>query len=147
MIVQNRKEKIKTFIRDIQNKWDRKKKKFVNLHQVIFDPQILILAYADIFKSKNVSTQNKNVKNLTKIDSTRIKNLSKHLFKESWNVNGVKKIFFLIKETDETKVLNILSFYDKVIVNAMRIVLSFIYENHKELNFLPMSRYFSSDII
>ena len=56
MIVQNRKEKIKIFIKNIQNKWDNKKKKFVNLHQIIFDPQILTYAYVDIFKSRSVIT-------------------------------------------------------------------------------------------
>lgn len=143
MIVQDEKERIEILVKKIRDKWDDKKKKFVNLHKIIFDPQILIFAYSDIVKSKGANTKGGDVKNLDGINPVKIYDISEYLLNGSWVTSPARRVLTLKKKVGETRPLTALSLYDKIVATAIQIVLSLIYEKHEGLDFLPISRYFS----
>lgn len=67
----------------ISSKWDNKLKKFVNIHKVMFDPQILIFAYADVLKSKGANAVGGDGTFLDGMNLQRIMKLSRSLLEGS----------------------------------------------------------------
>jgi retron-type reverse transcriptase len=126
----------------ISEKWDDKKKKFVKIHEVIFDPRILIFAYADVLKAKGANTEGGDNTNLDGINLQRITELSQSLMNESWKPRIARRIMIPKKKKGEFRPLTILSPLDKIVASAMKIVLNVIFEKHKRLDTLPKNRYF-----
>ena len=144
MIVQDEKERIEILVRKIQDKWDGKNEKFVNLHKVIFDSQTLIFAYSDVVKSKGANTKGGDATNLDGINLAKIDDISKHLLNGLWVASPARRVLIPKKKVGETRPLTILSPYDKIVATAIQMVLGLIYEKHKGLDFLPVYRYFST---
>lgn len=132
---QNKRKEI--LIKKLRNKWNNKIGKFVNIHEVIFEPQTLIFAYADIIKTKKKSGNKLHSINLSKI----VKN-SKILLNGSWKPERTRQLLILRQKIERLKSLTILSEKDKIIANAMKIVWNLIFEQRKGLDMLPKTRYF-----
>ena len=138
----NEVEREKLLIDLISEKWDDKKKKFVKIHEVIFDPRILIFAYGDVLKAKGANTEGGDNTNLDGINLQRITKLSQSLMNQSWKPRIARRIMIPKKKKGEFRPLTILSPLDKIVASAMKIVLNIIFEKHKRLDTLPKNRYF-----
>ena len=128
----------------ISKKWDNKKKKFVKIHEVIFDPRILIFAYGDVVKAKGANTEEGDDTNLDGINPKVFTDLSQSLRNESWKPRPARRIMIPKKKKEEFRPLTILAPLDKIVANAMKIVLNVIFEKHEGLDTLPKNRYFHS---
>jgi retron-type reverse transcriptase len=126
----------------IRDKWSDKKKKFVNLHEVIFDSHTLIYAYGDVIKSKGANTSGGVNINLNGINVEKIMALSDSLCNGSWRASTARRVLISKKRADKTRLLTLLSPYDKIIATAIQMVLNLIFEKHEKLNMLPEDRYF-----
>ena len=60
----------------IDGQWNEKVKRFVNIHEVMFSPQILIFAYADVLKAKGANTQGSDRATLDGINLKKIQSLA-----------------------------------------------------------------------
>jgi retron-type reverse transcriptase len=120
----------------ISEKWNNKKKRFVRICEVMFDPRILIFAYADVIKAKG-----ENRIELDGIRIQRIKELSCSLLNESWKPDKAIRVMIL-KKNGEFRPLTILSSMDKIVASAIGIVINVIFEKHQGLDKLHESRYF-----
>lgn len=145
MAIPDQKTRISILGRKIRDKWDGKKKKFVHLYEIIFDPEVLVFACSDVAKLKGASKKNGISTNLNGISFLKVKSILKHVLKRSWVVSPVKKVFIFKKKFVEARTLKILSLYDKIIATAIQMVLSLIFEKHDSLNFLKVNRYFFKD--
>ena len=87
MIAQDEKERIEILVRKIQDKWNDKNQKFVNLHKIIFDPQTLIFVYSDVAQSKGA-----NATNLDGINLAKMNNTSKHFLNRSWVASLARRV-------------------------------------------------------
>lgn len=126
----------------IRNKWDSKVGRFVNIHEVIFEPQTLVFAYADTIKAKGANTQGNDEGSLDGLNLKRIIKDSKMLLNGSWKPGKAKRILIPKKEAGEFRPLTMLSPPDKIVANAIKIVLNLIFEQHKGLDVLPKDKYF-----
>lgn len=140
----NEVERKELLINLISEKWDDKKKRFVKIHEVIFDPHILIFAYADVLKAKGANTEGGDKTNLDGINIQRITELSRSLIDGSWKPQNARRIMVPKKKKEEFRPLTILAPLDKIVASAMKIVLTVIFEKHKSLDTLPKNRYFHS---
>ena len=66
-------------IEKIQSKWNNKIGKFVNIYKIIFEPQILIFAYADTIKSKGANSRGGDKVDLDGVHLQRIIKLSQSI--------------------------------------------------------------------
>jgi hypothetical protein len=143
IVAQKKAKKVNILVRKIRNKWSDKKKKFVNLHEVIFDYHTLIYAYDNTVNVKSADILLGYTINCYGIRLKKIISLSNELRNGSWKANIARKVLIPKKRASEVRQLILLSSYDKIIAVAIKIVLNLIFEMHKELNMLPKNRYFS----
>ena len=137
-------ERKELLINLIFEKWVDKKKRFVKIHEVMFDPRILIFAYADVLKAKGANTEGGDKTNLDGINVQKIIELSRSLMDGSWKPSKARRVMIPKKEKGEFRPLTILAPLDKIVASAMKIVLNTIFEKHKSLDTLHESRYFHS---
>lgn len=137
-------EREKILVDLISVKWDNKVKKFVNIHEVMFDTRILIFACADVLKAKGADTHGGDKTTLDVINLEKIEKLSQALLDGSWRPGVARRVLIPKKKPGEFCPLTVLSPMDKVVASAMKIVLNAIFEKHERLNMLPECRYFSS---
>lgn len=137
-------EREKILVDLISGKWDKKVKKFVKIHEVMFCPQILIFAYADVSKAKGANTPGGDKVTLDGINLERIEKLSRALLDGSWCPGVARRVLIPKKKPGEFRPLTVLSPMDKIVASAMKIVLNIIFEKHKRLDMLPECRYFSN---
>ena len=137
-------ERKELLINLISEKWDDKKKRFVKIHEVIFDPRILIFAYADVLKAKGANTEGEDITNLDGINTQRITELSRFLIDGTWKPRNARRIMIPKKKKGEFRPLTILAPLDKIVASAMKIVLNVIFEKHESLDTLTKNRYFHS---
>jgi retron-type reverse transcriptase len=128
-------------IEKVQNRWNDKIRRFVNIHEVIFDPQTLIFAYVEMIKAKDVSIKKSADNIFDRRNLQRIMKDSQALLNKSWQPQKAKRVLIPRKNAEEFKVLTILSSSDKVVANAIKIVLNLIFEQHEGLNMLPKAKY------
>jgi retron-type reverse transcriptase len=110
----------------------------------MFDPRILIFAYADVLKAKGANTEGGDKTNLDGINVQKIIELSRSLMDGSWKPSKARRVMIPKKEKGEFRPLTILAPLDKIVASAMKIVLNTIFEKHKSLDTLHESRYFHS---
>ena len=145
IVNQKEKERVKILVEKIRSKWNNKNKKFINIHEIIFNPHTLIYAYGVVVKSTSVITRKDDGINLDEINQQKIIKLSNDLFRGVWKVSIARRILIPKKKKDETRSLNILPLYDKIIATAIQIILNIVFEKHSRLNLLPKNRYFTKD--
>ena len=138
----NEVERKKLLISLISEKWDDKKKRFVKIREVMFDPRILIFAYADVLKAKGANTEGGDKTKLDGINIQRILELSRSLIDESWKPGKARRVMIPKKKKGEFRPLTILAPMDKIVASAMKIVLNVIFEKHQGLETLHENRYF-----
>ncbi len=138
----NEVERKKLLVSLISEKWDDKKKRFVKIREVMFDPRILIFAYADVLKAKGANTEGGEKAKLDGINIQRIIELSRSLMDESWKPEKARRVIIPKKKEGEFRPLTILAPMDKIVASAMKIVLNVIFEKHQGLDTLHESRYF-----
>lgn len=126
----------------IAGQWNDKVKRFVNIHEVMFSPQILIFAYADVLKAKGANTQGGDKATLNGINLKKIQKISQALLTGFWQPGIARRILIPKKKPGEYRPLTVLSPIDKIVATAMKIVLNAIFERHQRLNMLPSSKYF-----
>jgi hypothetical protein len=126
----------------IRNQWDKKSKKFVNLHQVYSDPRVLIFVYADLIKAKGAHTKSGNISALGDMNFKWIKKLSVELVNGSWSAGLARRVMIPKPGVIYKRPLVVLSLYDKIVASAMKIVLNAIFEKRKGLDMLPKNKYF-----
>lgn len=143
IVAQKKKERVNILVGKIRDKWSDKKRKFVNLHEVIFDCNTLIYAYGDLVKSKGANTKEGDSINLDGINTGGIIALSDELRNGFWKASAARRILIPKKRSGETRPLTILAPYDKIVATAIQIVLNLIFEMHDGLNMLPKDRYFA----
>lgn len=132
----------KLLVKLIAERWDNKKKKFVNLHEVYGDLHVLIVAYASVIKAKGANTEGGDSSTLDGMNLERLQKLSKELMEGSWRAGIARRVMIPKPGTNDRRPLTVLSPYDKIVANAMKIVLDMIFERRKGLDKLPNDRYF-----
>lgn len=126
----------------ISGKWDDKVKRFVNIHEVMFNPQILIFTYADVLKAKGANTPGGDKATLDGINLEKIQKISQALLSGSWQPEIARRVLIPKKKPGEYRPLTVLSPIDKIVASSIKIVLNTIFERHQSLDMLPRSRYF-----
>ena len=126
----------------IAGQWNSKVKRFVNIHEVMFSPQILIFAYANVLKAKGANTQGGDKATLNGINLKKIQKISQALLTGSWQPGIARRVLIPKKKPEEYRPLTVLSPIDKIVASAMKIVLNTIFERHQSLDMLHSSRYF-----
>ena len=134
--------KIKLIVKLIDKQWQNKTKKFVDLHRVYADPRVLIFAYADVIKAKRANTEGGDSSTFNDMNLERIMKLSKELRDGSWQAGTAQRVMIPKLGTIDKSPLTVLSLYDKIVANAIKIVLNAIFEKQKGLDKLPNDRYF-----
>lgn len=134
--------KIKLIVELIDNQWQSKEKKFVDLHRVYADPRVLIFAYADVIKAKGANTEGEDSSTLDNMSCERIMKLSKELKAGTWQAGIARRVMIPKPGTIDKRPLTVLSPYDKIVASAIKIVLNVIFEKQKGLDKLPSDRYF-----
>lgn len=92
IVSQKEKEKMTIIEKKIQSKWNNKNKRFINIHEIIFDPYTLNYAYGKLLKLKSANTKKDNGINLDWINYQKIIELSNDLLKGSWKTNVSRHI-------------------------------------------------------
>jgi retron-type reverse transcriptase len=136
-------ENKKTLIKKISDRWDSKSKKFVDLYKIMFSPEMLIFAYAEVIKAKGANTRGGDEASLDGISHVRIEALSKELLRGEWKP-GIARRVMIPKRDRSLRALTVLSPYDKVVTMAIKIVLELIYEKHEGLDMMEERRYFNN---
>ena len=135
-------ERNKILINQISGKWDCKVKRFVNIHEVMFSPQMLIFAYADVLKATGANTPGGEKTTLDGINLEKINKISQALLDGSWKPGIARRVLIPKKKPGEYRPLTVLSPIDKIVASAMKIVLNTIFERPESLDMLPKQRYF-----
>ena len=126
----------------IAERWDDKEGKFVNLHRVYGDLRVLIFAYADVIKAKGANMEGRDSSTLDGMNLERLQRLAEELIDGSWQAGIARRVMIPKPGTNDKRPLTVLSPYDKIVANAMKIVLNMIFERRKGLDRLPNDRYF-----
>jgi len=135
-------ERNKILINQISGKWDYKVNRFVNISEIMFSPQMLIFAYADILKANGANTPGGEKTTLDGINLEKIDKISQVLLNGSWKPGLARRILIPKKKPGEYRPLTVLSPIDKIVASAMKIVLNAIFERSENLDMLPNQRYF-----
>ena len=142
MVNLSEKEAQKILLNSIANKWSDRVKRFVYIHKVMFDPQTLIFAYADVLKAKGTTTNRIDRTSLNGMNLQRITKLSRSLLDGLWQAGVARQVLIPIKVPGEYRPLTVLPLNDKIVASAMKIVFNIIFEKHASLNMLSKQRYF-----
>jgi hypothetical protein len=125
-------------INKIRMCWNKKIKKFVNLHKIIFNYDVLIFAFKKVVKIKRSFFIQKNYKTAQK----KVWKIFQFLKNNFWKLKVFKRIF-ITKKLKNLKSLPVFTFYDNLIITIIKTILNFIFEKVKGLNlFLKNVRYF-----
>lgn len=135
-------ERSKILINQISGKWDCKVKRFVNIHEVMFSPQMLIFAYADVLKATGANTPGGEKTTLDGINLEKINKISQALLDGSWKPGIARRVLIPKNKPGEYRPLTVLLPIDKIVASAIKIVLNTIFERPDSLYMLPKQRYF-----
>lgn len=136
-------KKKKILIDSIAGKWNDKVERFVDIYKIMFNPQTLIFAYADVLKAKRANTDGGDKSSLDGMNLQRIKDLSRSLLDGSWHPGVARRLLIPKKVPGEYRPLTVLPPNDKIVASAMKIVFNVIFEKHAGLSMLPKQRYFN----
>lgn len=103
---------------------------------------MLTFAYADVLKAKGANTPGGNKTTLDGINLKKIGEISQALFDGSWKPGLARRILISKKKPGDYRPLTVISFRDKIVANAMKIVFNIIFERPESLDMLPKQQYF-----
>ena len=93
------------FINQISSKWNYKVKRFVNIHEIMFSPQILIFTYAGVLKATGANTPGGEKTTLDRINLEKIKQISQTLLNGFWKP-GIAKWVLIPKKNRRISTFN-----------------------------------------
>lgn len=112
----------------IQTFWSAKKDRFVNLHKLIFSTEVLVFAYADTANAKRATTQAGDESTLDGMTLAKLQELSNQLLEGSWKPGVSRRVMIPNKKAGEFRPLTIVPATDKIVSNAIKLVIGYIYE-------------------
>lgn len=121
-------EQIK-FVHAIHKCWDKKCRKYKNLYQVIFAEETLQKAYKKISTRRIILTEVNAKEKMDSFDFGIFKNISSQLFKSCYKFSSFKSRVISYKNKTEECSFTVISFWDKVVVHAVYIVLKEVYDS------------------
>jgi group II intron reverse transcriptase/maturase len=108
-------------------KLEQENSKFVNLYRLICNKDLLITAYKNIRSNQGGMTPGADKKTLDGVSDKYFDALVKELISESFKFTSVKRIY-IPKSNGKTRPLGIPTSRDKIVQEAIRILLETIYE-------------------
>jgi retron-type reverse transcriptase len=129
----------------IISKWDKKSKKFSGLSQVIFETNTLLLAYNEVRKAKGATTVGGDSSTLNGISIGKIEMLSDDLLNNVWKPGISRRVMIPKKAVGEFRPLTIIPAYDKIVGQAIKIVLNLIYEKTAGLDTQLKDKHYFKD--
>lgn len=102
----------------------------------------MIVAYVDIIKVKEAKTEGEDSYTLDSMNFDKLQKLAAKLMNGFWRAGIARRVMISKPEINDKIFLTILSPHDKIVANAMKIVLNTIFERRKGLDKLPKDRYF-----
>jgi retron-type reverse transcriptase len=114
--------------KEVQNCWNPKNKKFENLFEVAFTEEALAAAYKEASKAKGAITPGGDGMTIDGINLGRIKKLATELKGGYWKPGKARRVMNPKKDTGKLRPLTILSGDDKIVNQAIKNVLTIIYE-------------------
>lgn len=123
--------------KEIRRFWSEKDKRFVNISKLIFSKEVLILAYAETIRAKGATTKAGDCSSLDGITLEKLETLSKQLLNGSWRPGISRRIMIPKKTPGEFRPLTIVPAFDKIVCNAIKLVISYIYEPSAATKFVP----------
>ena len=108
----------------------------------MFSPQTLTFAYADVLEAKGANTPDGNKTTLNGISLEKIGEISQALLNGALKPGLAKRILISKKKPEDCRPLTVISPRDKIVANAMKIVVNIIFERPKSLDMLPKQQYF-----
>jgi retron-type reverse transcriptase len=113
----------------VQNCWNPKRKKFEKLFEVAFTEEALAAAYNEASKAKGAITPGGDETTIDGMNLGRIKRLAKELKEGHWKPGKARRILIPKKDPNKLRPLTILSGDDKIVNQAIKNVLTIIYED------------------
>lgn len=95
-----------------------------------------------MIKAKSANTKGGDNTSLDGINIEKILEVSRSLMNGSWRPGVARRVLIPKRKSGESRPLTVLSPYDKVVANAIKIVLNFIFEKYDGLDMLLRERYF-----
>lgn len=95
-----------------------------------------------MIKVKGANTKGEDNTNLNGINIEKILEVSWSLMNGSWRPGVAKRVLISKKKSRGFRSLTVLSSYDKLVANAIKLVLNFIFEKYDGFDVLPKERYF-----
>lgn len=102
-------------------------KKYTGLHKLIANPEFLIIAYNNIKKKKGLETTDIDGRILDSLNYKKFELLGKEINTGIYKPKPSKKIY-LTKSNGSLRFLGLPCSIDKIIQEAVRIILEYIYE-------------------
>jgi len=112
----------------VQKCWNPKRKKFEKLFEVAFTEEALAAAYNEASKAKGAITPGGDGTTIDGMNLGRIKKLAKELKEGHWKPGKARRIIIPKKDPSKLRPLTILSGDDKIVNQAIKNVLTIIYE-------------------
>lgn len=111
-------------------KHNKKNNQLVNdkLIHVVADPKVLVLAYETVKSNPGNATPGVDAQTLNGIDLNWIQSISKQLLAGKYKFKAARRVYIPKKDTKKKRPLTISSPRDKVVQQAMYLVLNAIYE-------------------
>ncbi len=122
-------------IKKIENCWCEKGQRFIDLNQIIFSEEMLSIAYQKTSKAKGTPGGD-SLELEHSIDGTtreRIKTLSDELKSNSYKTGVSRRVMIPKKDPSQKRPLTVLSSQDKIVCNAIYLVLTYVYEGTMSL--------------
>jgi len=117
-----------TFIESIKNCWNPKTEKFEKIFPVAFSEDALASAYKQASNSQGALTAGGDQNTIDGMNVERIKKLSAALKEGTWLPGKARRVMIPKKDPTKMRPLTILSGDDKIVNQAIKSVLTVIYE-------------------
>ena len=118
-------------VQEIENSWDKKSRRYKNLHRIIFDERVLAIAYRNTYRTFFALTPGGDSMSLERTSKGKIRNLSKSLKENLYQTRISRRVMIPKKDPKEKRPLTVLSAQDKIVSNAIYLVLQYVYEGYK----------------
>lgn len=112
----------------IENCWCKKTQRFLNLSKRIFSEEMLSIAYPKTSKAKGAMTPGGDSHSLEGTSRQRIETLSNELKNNSYKTGTSRRVMIPKKDPSQKRPLTVLSAQDKIVCNAIYLVLTYVYE-------------------
>ena len=115
-------------VQEIENSWDKKSRRYRNLHRIIFDERVLEISYKNTYKTKGALTPGGYSKSIEGTSMEKIRKLSESLKENVYQTGISRRVMITKKNPKEKRPLTVLSAQDKIVSNAIYLVLQYVYE-------------------